>query len=133
MPRPRSPYLHKEINHHGKICWYVRRGPGPRVRIRGEYGSDYFIAAYNAAIAGDPLPPMGEAQEGTSRIGTSPSLVTGYIYFIAAGPYIKIGFATSVRKRLEALQTAHPRNSGLFMSSGAHQKQSATYISDLRG
>ena len=38
MPRPRPPHLHKETTRHGKTVWYVRRTPGPRVRIKAEVG-----------------------------------------------------------------------------------------------
>lgn len=54
MPRPRPPHLHREITRHGKTVWYVRRAKGPRIRIRAEYGTDEFAAAYQAAIAGAP-------------------------------------------------------------------------------
>lgn len=52
MPRPRPPYLQRERTRHGETVWYVRRGDGPRIRIRGEYGSPEFNAAYEAAVAG---------------------------------------------------------------------------------
>lgn len=54
MPRPRPPNLRCERTRHGAIAWYVRKGDGPRVRIRGEYGSPGFMDAYQAAIAGVP-------------------------------------------------------------------------------
>jgi integrase len=53
MPRKRPPHLHREHNRHGKPVWYVRVGKGPRIRIRGDYGSEEFNAAYQAAIAGE--------------------------------------------------------------------------------
>ena len=44
---------------HGKVVWFVRVGKGPRIRIRGEYGSDEFNAAYRAALAGEaPAAPQ---------------------------------------------------------------------------
>lgn len=52
MPRPRPPKLRCERTRHGSIAWYVRKGDGPRIRIRGEYGSPEFMAAYQAAVAG---------------------------------------------------------------------------------
>jgi integrase len=52
MPRPRPPYLHRQ-SARGKTVWYVRRGHGPRIRIRGEFGSDAFNAAYEAALRGE--------------------------------------------------------------------------------
>jgi hypothetical protein len=42
MPRPRPPHLHRQVTRHGKTVWYVRVGKGPRVRIRGEFGSPEF-------------------------------------------------------------------------------------------
>jgi integrase len=60
MPRPRPLHLLKEHNRYGTVVWYVRIGRGPRVRIRGEYGSPEFNAAYRAAIAGG-APQRGPA------------------------------------------------------------------------
>ncbi len=54
MPRPRPPHLHRQITRHGKAVWYVRLGHGPRVRIKGEYGTPEFDAEYRAALAGAP-------------------------------------------------------------------------------
>ncbi len=57
MPRPRPPYLTREITRHGRVVWYVRADRSrPRIRIRGEYGTPEFMAAYEAAIAGRPAP-----------------------------------------------------------------------------
>ena len=56
MPRPRPPHLHREETRHGQVTWYVRRGHGPRVRIKAEYGSEEFGAEYRAAFEGVPRP-----------------------------------------------------------------------------
>jgi integrase len=56
MPKPRPPHLHVEHTRHGVRAWYVRRGHGPRTRIRAEYGSEAFWAEYRAAMEGAPLP-----------------------------------------------------------------------------
>ena len=53
MPRPRPPFLHKEISRHSKTVWYVRVGRGPRIRIREVYGTPEFEAAYKAAVSGE--------------------------------------------------------------------------------
>ena len=42
MPKPRPPHLQREQTRHGQVTWYVRRGKGPRVRIRAECGSEEF-------------------------------------------------------------------------------------------
>ena len=56
MPRPRPPHLHRETSRHGRAAWYVRTGKGRRIRLRGDYGTPEFQAAYEAAIAGKPAP-----------------------------------------------------------------------------
>jgi len=58
MPRPRPLYLHRKVTRHGAIAWYFWPGHGPRIRLRGEYGSPEFMAAYRAALAGTP--PAGQ-------------------------------------------------------------------------
>ena len=51
MPRPRPPYLSREITRHGKPVWYVRRG-GRRIRLRADFGTPEFDAEYQAACSG---------------------------------------------------------------------------------
>jgi integrase len=41
------------------MAWYVRRGHGPRTRIKSEYGSEAFWAEYRAAVEGAPKPCAG--------------------------------------------------------------------------
>jgi integrase len=50
MPRA-LPYLQTETTRHGKTVYFVRFGKGPRIRIKGDYGTAEFMAAYNAALA----------------------------------------------------------------------------------
>ncbi len=52
MPRPRKPHLHRERNRHGVHVWYVRKGKGPRYRLRSEFGSEAFNEEYQAALQG---------------------------------------------------------------------------------
>jgi integrase len=56
MPKPRPPHLHREETRHGRMTWYVRRGHGPRIRLRAEFGSPDFWAQYRDALEGAPLP-----------------------------------------------------------------------------
>jgi hypothetical protein len=65
MPRPRPPHLHRETNRHGKTVWYVRVGKGPRIRIKGIYGTPEFEAAYRAAISGDAPAAAGKPAHGS--------------------------------------------------------------------
>ncbi|GJD44826.1 hypothetical protein AFCDBAGC_2695 [Methylobacterium cerastii] len=55
MPRPRPPFLLRETSRHGNVVWYVRRGAGPRIRLRAEYGSTAFWEEYRAAVDGRAL------------------------------------------------------------------------------
>lgn len=55
MPRIRPPYLHRVCTRHGKFVWYVRKRPGPRIRLRAEFGTPEFDAEYQAAIAGESV------------------------------------------------------------------------------
>src|SRR5262249_54076139 len=57
--------LHRERTRHGKFVWVVRIGKGPRIRIRGVYGTTEFDAAYQAAINGDLPKPAGRAVKGS--------------------------------------------------------------------
>lgn len=57
MPRPRPPRLHREVSRHGRAVWYVRRGQGPRVRLKAEFGTPEFQAEYEAAVTGIPPVP----------------------------------------------------------------------------
>lgn len=56
MPRQRPPHLHRQETRHGLVVWYVRRGHGPRIRLRAEYDSGAFWAEYRAALEGVPAP-----------------------------------------------------------------------------
>lgn len=52
VPRPRPPYLLREVRRSGDVVWYVRKGAGPRTRIHGDYGSIEFLSEYQAAVSG---------------------------------------------------------------------------------
>lgn len=52
MPRKRPPFLHREVTRHDKVVWFVRRGHGPRVRIKADYDTKEFWAEYREAMAG---------------------------------------------------------------------------------
>jgi integrase len=68
MPRPRPPHLQRAVSRHGKVVWFVqvRRG-APKIRIRGEYGTPDFDAAYQAAVNNAPTrkAPDIRASQGT--------------------------------------------------------------------
>lgn len=53
--RPRLKFIHVEINRHGKAAVYFRRRSGIRIRLPALAASN-FRAAYDAAMAGKPIP-----------------------------------------------------------------------------
>lgn len=55
MPKPRLPHLLHERTNRGRWVWYFRVDKGPRIRLPDDYGSPEFIAAYHAALAGEPV------------------------------------------------------------------------------
>ncbi len=59
MPKPRPPYLHREVTRHGVTTWYVRRHHGARIRLMAEYDTPEFWTQYRAAIEGEPHPKKG--------------------------------------------------------------------------
>src|SRR5271155_1017560 len=58
MPRPRPPYLSREVTRHGSAVWYVRRN-GKRTRLRSNYGTPEFEVEYQGALAGNPKNEKG--------------------------------------------------------------------------
>jgi len=66
MSRPRLAYLQRDRDRHGNTRWYVRIDRKKRIRIRGDYGSKEFIAAYRAAVYGTK-PENKPAKNGTLR------------------------------------------------------------------
>ena len=67
MTRPHLPYLQKERTRHGALVWYVRKGGGPRVRIREDYGTPEFMRAYQAAIAASSEPALPQRGAGAAN------------------------------------------------------------------
>lgn len=70
MPRKKPLHLRSERTRHGKLVWYVRVGHEPRIRIREEYNTTEFWAAYRAAVEGAPKPqPAGDGERGAGPAG----------------------------------------------------------------
>lgn len=72
MPKPRPPYLIRDVSRHGKTRWYYRPPGRPRVRLPDEYDSPAFKAAYDAAVRGQPVAPQ------SGKAGTLAWLVAQY-------------------------------------------------------
>lgn len=79
MPRPMPPNLYRERNRHGTAVFYVRQGKGPRIRIRGEFGSEEFARNYQSAVLGEAHQEGMLAQRASvTATGTLAWLITCY-------------------------------------------------------
>lgn len=118
MPRPRPPHLHRERTRHNATVWYVRVGKRPRVRIRGDYGSREFMAAYEAALAGEPAPAA-------TRGGARGSLAWLIERYRASGEWLRLAPAT--RRQRDNIFTH------VIANAGAAPAQSVTRQHIARG
>jgi integrase len=101
MPRPQPPQLHRERTRHGRVTWYVRKGHGPRIRLKAEYGSEAFWAEYRAALEGAPLPTKAV------KVNTLAWALDRYRHSSAWA-----GLATSTRRQRENIYLAVTRTAG---------------------
>lgn len=92
MPRPRKPYIQKEVTRHGKIVWYFRRGKEKRIRLPGAFGSAEFNDAYNAVLSGQPVEKRAQAPRTSLRW-----LVDRYY---ESGRFINLAKGTQKNQRL---------------------------------
>jgi hypothetical protein len=63
----RLKYLVEDVDRHGNIRLYVRQKSKSKIRIREPFGTDAFMLAYNAALAGDEQLRRPAAQRGSFR------------------------------------------------------------------
>ena len=141
MPRPRLPFMQYETTRHGALVYYVRFGKGPRVRIKGEHGSAEFMAAYNAALAGQAPPGahperdnrslawlIARYRETTSWTKFSPAtrrqreaILRQVIERAGSAPFKAIERAHIVAGRDERRETPHQANHFLKVMRGLFQ------------
>lgn len=93
VPRQRPPYLQRHTTRHGKSVWYVKKD-GKLIRIRAEFGTDEFQAAYDAAMRGDQPARYG-------CTGRSGSLKWLYERYRESGAWKSL--SQSTRKQREAI------------------------------
>ncbi len=67
MPRPRPPFVQREISRHGKTVWYFRKGKGKRLRLDGQFGTQEWRDSYDAALRGSPVPRKASAGKTSLR------------------------------------------------------------------
>ena len=104
--RPVAGYknVQRDKTRHGKPVTYYRVGNGKRIRLpnRDEVSEEAFAQAYLAAQNGTVRQKPRRAKvEG--KFG--PPGKPGFVYFLRDATTVKIGFTTSIRQRIKAIQT----------------------------
>jgi integrase len=111
MPRPRPPHLQLRKTRHGKNAWYVRVARGPLIRIRPDYGTPEFDAAYQAALNGEQ-PPATAPGPAKDSIGWLVNL------YLASGAWKDLAKGTRERRL--------PQLNQVIKTSGSYPKTSIT-------
>jgi integrase len=104
MPKPRPPHLHRQVTRHGVAVWYVRRGHGPRIRIRAQYDSEAFWTEYRAAMEGKPP---------TSKMVKAYTLAWGLERYRSSSAWAALSNAT--RRQRENIYRAVAKTAGDVM------------------
>ena len=102
MPRPRPPFLRREVTRHGNVVWYVRKGEGQRIRIRSAFGTLEFEAEYQAALSGTARP---QKYAPTARTALSRSWLPVITMSLVRGRRLRISL-------IQAMPSATPAGSG---------------------
>jgi hypothetical protein len=82
VTRIRLPYVHEYRDRHGKLRRYFRRG-GKKTVLPGLPGSEEFMSAYQAALAGIALSPPVTIGASRTRPRTVNALIVGYYQSLA--------------------------------------------------
>ena len=99
------PYVHSYRDRHGKRRNYFRKPGAKRIALPGAPGSDEFMAAYQAALAGVELPAREIGAERTKR-GTIADLIVRY-YNSSEWEQLEESTRAAYRGVLERLRREH--------------------------
>jgi hypothetical protein len=83
MTRIRLPYVHAFRDRHGKLRHYFRRPGSKQIALPVLPGSEQFMAAYQAALAGVTAPRQ-EIGASRTKPGTVDAAVVGYYKSLAS-------------------------------------------------
>ena len=99
----RFRYLVEDVDRHGNIRLYVRIPGRPKVRIREPFGTDEFIAAYNAAVLDHVTAPRQARQ---AKLGSFRHLC---VLYYDSPTFKRLDPATQLwrRRALDAMSERH--------------------------
>jgi len=106
MPKRRERGLVSEMNRHGTRVWYFRDGHGPRIRIRGEFGSPEFNAAIHAAKGYGSNPVQAKAVLSHQDVNSLAWLIDQYM----SSPRFAATAANTQKQRRSILKHVAEKN-----------------------
>ena len=106
MTKIRLAYIHEFRDRHGKVRRYVRLPGGRRIPLPGAPGTDEFMDAYRAALAGDP--PRAEIGASRTKPGTVNAAIVAYYNSVA---FLNLAVETQ-RTRRNLLEGFRRENGG---------------------
>lgn len=118
MNKIKLRYLNHSIDRHGKDRWYFRRRwrriPLPHPGMEDQ-PSQHFMDAYQAL-----LEEYGQEQEIRRVVAKAPAQrgapnITGFIYVLGFGRFVKIGFTRNIQQRIAELGRLLPEDPALLM------------------
>ena len=148
MTHLKLKFVHRFLDRHGRPRHYFRRPGFKLLPLPGLPGSEDFMAAYQAALAGAPVPigesrtlpgtinaplaePLAEILAATNVVGTNTFLVTDY-----GRPFTPAGFGGWFRERCDEAGLHHCTAHGLrkaFLRRMAEAGCSKEYIASISG
>jgi integrase len=102
MPRKDFPFVQRFIDRHGRLRYYFRKPGFKRVALPGPYGGPEFLAAYDEALAGKPV-PIGAAR---TVPGSIDALIVSY-YESASFTTLRPSTARVYRNIIERFREEH--------------------------
>lgn len=94
-------YIMQDRDRHGNVRWYFRRPGNGKIRLPCGPDSPKFTAAYEAALRSEPI-----AKDEPSLLKAQPNYGgLGFVYFMVAGDFVKIGYSADPLARAAGVQT----------------------------
>jgi integrase len=140
MRSGRLKHLVEDVDRHGNVRLYVRVPGRPKVRLREKLWTPKFWAAYQAAVAGDPLPSArrkGAAvarSEGRSGRVVAESLRALCVDYYASPEFKRLGANTRAVRRalLESICQFTFRSGKPPWGEGPYRMMEARHVRRLR-
>lgn len=96
-------YVYSFTDSRGKLRHVFRRSGYPKVTIKGDVGSQEFMANYHELLERTNKQPVAPSQIVKQEEAPAPGAV---VYFVQIGKFVKIGFTTNLKSRIKSFKTS---------------------------